>query len=91
LKVSEETLALDLIYKVGHQGDFLSTEHTMRHLREDWYPKLFDRNNFEGWQSDGGKDLRKRAKERIEQILAEHQPEPLPVGVQAKIDAIAAG
>jgi trimethylamine--corrinoid protein Co-methyltransferase len=91
LEVSEETLALDLIHEVGHEGDFLSTDHTMRHFREDWYPKLFDRNNFEGWQSDGGKDLRQRARERIDQILAEHQPEPLPAEVQAKIDEIVAG
>jgi trimethylamine--corrinoid protein Co-methyltransferase len=91
LEVSEETLALDLIHEVGHKGDFLSTEHTMRHFREDWYPKLFDRNNFEGWQLDGGKTLREKARERIDQILAEHQPEPLPAGVQAKIDAIVAG
>jgi trimethylamine--corrinoid protein Co-methyltransferase len=84
-------LALDLIHEVGHESDFLNTEHTMRHFREDWYPELFDRNNFEGWQLDGGKDLRQRARERIDQILAEHQPEPLPAGVQATIDEIVAG
>ena len=72
----------------GHKGDFLSTEHTLRHFRDDWYPKLFDRDSFEGWQSNGGKDLRQKARERIDQILAEHQPEPLPPDVQAKIDEI---
>jgi len=90
LEVSEETLALDLIHQVGHQGDFLSTEHTMRHFREDWYPDLFDRNNFEGWQGAGGKTLQQKAKERIDEILAPtgHQPESLPPDVQQRIDEI---
>ena len=37
----------------------------------------------------GGEPLRERARERVEQILAQHQPEPLPAAVQARIDRIA--
>ena len=88
LEVSDETLALDVIDKVGPHDDFLGTKHTNQHFRQDWYPKLFDRNNFEGWSAAGGKTLRQRAKERVDEILAEHQPEPLPSDVQAKIDEI---
>ena len=88
LEVSEETLALDLIHQVGHQGDFLSSAHTMRHFRDDWYPKLFDRNHFEGWQAAGGRTLRQKARERIDESLAEHQPEPLLPDVQQRIDEI---
>ena len=88
LEVSEETLALDLIHQVGHEGEFLGADHTLRHFREDWYPQIFDRNNFEGWQLDGGKTLRQKARERIDEILAEHQPELLPPDVQQKIDEI---
>ncbi len=88
LEVSEETLALDLIHEVGHQGGFLGTEHTRRHFRDDWYPDLFDRNNFERWQAAGSKTLRQKARERVDEILAEHQPEPLPPDVQRRIDEI---
>jgi trimethylamine--corrinoid protein Co-methyltransferase len=92
LEVSDETLALDLIHEVGHStGDFLSTEHTMRHFRDDWYPRLFDRDNFEGWAAAGSKTLRQKAKERVEEILAEHEPEPLPTELQRRIDAIVEG
>ncbi|HEY73622.1 MAG TPA: trimethylamine methyltransferase, partial [Thermoflexia bacterium] len=45
-------------------------------------------NNFEGWQLEGGKTLRQKARERIDEILAEHQPEPLPPDVQQRIDEI---
>ncbi len=90
VEVSEETLALDLIDEVGHEGDFISTDHTLQHFRDDWYPNLFDRNDFGGWQAAGGKTLRQKAQERIEEILspAGHQPEPLPPDVQQRIDEV---
>ena len=90
LEVSEETLALDVIDQVGPDGDFLSTEHTRRHFREDWYARLLDRSGFDAWSAGGGKTLRQRARERVEEILADHRPEPLPADVQRKIDALIA-
>lgn len=91
LEVSEETLALDVIDEVGPHGDFLGTKHTVEHFKEDWYPNLLDRNNFEGWEAEGGNTLRQRARARVDEILADHRPEPLPVDVQQKIDEIVAG
>jgi len=88
LEVSEETLALDLIDKVGHHGDFLGTQHARQHYRENWYPQLLDRNNYEGWVAAGGKTLRERAREKIDTILTEHQPEPLPEDVTQALQAI---
>jgi trimethylamine--corrinoid protein Co-methyltransferase len=88
VEVSEETLALDLIHKLGPQGDFLSTKHTRKHYSEDWYPKLFDRATYESWKSAGGKSLRESANERIESILKNHHPEPLPDEIQQAVDLI---
>lgn len=88
LVVNEETLALDAIDQVGPHGDFLGTEHTAQHYKEDWYPRLLDRSDFDTWKAAGGKTLRERARERVEEILADHRPEPLPKDVQSKIDAI---
>ena len=90
LEITEETLALDVIDELGPGGDFLSSKHTMRHFREDWYPSLFDRKNYSEWSAAGSKTLRQRAKERLEEILETHQPEPLPADVQAGIDAVIA-
>ncbi len=91
LEVSEETLALDIVDEVGPHGDFLGTNHTVEHFKEDWYPNLLDRNNFEGWAAEGGNTLRQRARARVDEILADHRPEPLPADVQQKIDEIVAG
>jgi trimethylamine--corrinoid protein Co-methyltransferase len=86
--VNEETLALDLIDEVGPHGDFTGAPHTRQHFKEDWYPKLLDRRHYDRWMADGGKTLRQRARERVDQILATHQPEALPADVQARIDEI---
>jgi trimethylamine--corrinoid protein Co-methyltransferase len=88
LEVSEESLALDVIHEVGHQGDFLNTKHTRDHFRENWYPKLFDRNNFEDWTAGGSTSMCKRSNEQIGVILGGYEPQPLPPDVQGKIDRV---
>jgi len=88
LEINADTLALDLIDQTGPDGDYLSAEHTLNHFRQDWYPKLFDRRNYEDWKNTGGKTLRQRANEKALKLLSSHKPEPLPAEVQARIDAI---
>jgi trimethylamine--corrinoid protein Co-methyltransferase len=88
VQVNEETLALDVIDKVGPHGDFLGMKHTRDHFRNEWYPELFDRRNYDGWVAAGEKTLREKAQDRVEEILDTHQPEPLPEDVLAAIDGV---
>jgi trimethylamine--corrinoid protein Co-methyltransferase len=88
VEIDDETLALDLIDEVGPDGQFLQSEHTLKHFRERWYPDLFDRNNYEAWLKKGGKTLGQRAAERVETILASHKPEPLPADAARAMHAI---
>jgi len=81
-------LALEVIAKVGPEGQFLNTKHTLKHYRERWYPSLFDRATYESWQEKGGKTIVERATEMIERILAEHKPEPLPIQVRKNLRRI---
>jgi trimethylamine--corrinoid protein Co-methyltransferase len=88
LEINHETLALDLIDEIGPEGNYLTCDHTRVHYKEDWYPKLFDRRNYEDWQRAGAKTLRQRAHEKALKILESHKPEPLPADVQSQLDAI---
>ncbi len=88
IAVDDENLALDLIDKVGPDGDFISTKHTKNHYREDFYPQLLDRQNFDNWNSAGGKSLRERAIEKVRSLLVGHQPEPLSDDLVAELDKI---
>jgi trimethylamine--corrinoid protein Co-methyltransferase len=87
-EVSQESLALDWIDKAGPGGDFLKLAHTRDHYPEDWYPTLFDRRNHEAWKTDGARSLRDRAREKIDRILAEHEPEPLPKEVADAVQGV---
>jgi trimethylamine--corrinoid protein Co-methyltransferase len=88
VEVNEETLALDVINQVGPDGDFLGNKHTLKNFRQDWYPSLFERRNYDGWKKDGGKTMRQRAREKALEILAQHKPEPLPDAVVKSLDQI---
>jgi len=79
IEVSEDTLALDIIDKVGPGGNFLAEEHTVSHMRSEFFfPKVSDRSKREKWLLEGGKDARERAKEMAKDILAKHKPLPIP-------------
>lgn len=77
LVIDEETLALDLIHEVGPDGHFLATEHTLRHMRDDWHPTLFDRRSYDQWSTEGEMTLHQRANQKVHDILQNHETEPL--------------
>ena len=87
-EVSDEMLALDIIAEVGPEGQYLKTNHTLRYYKERWYPTLFERATHKSWLKKGSKTLVERAAERIEQILAEHKPEPLSLEVKENLQKI---
>lgn len=75
IKVNEDTLAYDLIERVGPGGNFLAEPHTVNHMRKEHYaPNLSDRNRREEWERQGAKDTMKRAGERVQEILSTHRP-----------------
>jgi trimethylamine--corrinoid protein Co-methyltransferase len=85
IEISDETLCLDLIDEVGPDGQYLGCKHTLENFRDRWYPNLFDRSSFDGWQAKGGKSLGERATDQVESILEEHWPETLPEDMAKEI------
>ncbi|AET68273.1 trimethylamine:corrinoid methyltransferase [Desulfosporosinus orientis DSM 765] len=89
IEVNEETLALDLIHKIGPGGHFLCENHTMENFKkETYYPNLIDRQRFESWTEYGSKTLFERANERVKDIIENYEPDPLPKDIQQKIRGI---
>ena len=91
IPVNDETLAVDVIRKVGAGGHFLMEEHTLRHMKTvQSQSKLFDRTPRTTWAEKGGKDVATRASEEVRSILANHKPQPLPPGVAKTLREIIA-
>ena len=89
IPVTDETLAVDVIHEIGPFGDFISHDHTRRHMKAiQSQPKLIDRRRRDLWLQLGGTDLAQRAKEEAKYILKTHKPDPLPPGVASTLRSI---
>jgi trimethylamine--corrinoid protein Co-methyltransferase len=87
VEVSPETLALETIHEVGPGGHFLEAAHTLRHYREAHFlPQLSQRQTYEQWLAGGSKDLRQRANERCQELLAGYAPPPMDPAIRAGLD-----
>jgi len=91
IPVNDDTLALDIIREVGSEGNFLVHRHTLEHMQStQWRPELISRKGFDRWQADGSTRLLTRAKKKLQQVLQEHQPIPIPAEkaglIQKRVD-----
>jgi trimethylamine---corrinoid protein Co-methyltransferase len=83
-----EALAVDVIDAVKPGGHFLDQDHTLLHMREVWQTKMFDRGNWEDWEANGRPLPKTKATERAKELIATHEPYPLPDGAADEIRRI---
>jgi len=89
VEVTEETLAFDAMKNViTGEGHFIGETQTMEAMERDYfYPKLGDRLEPTTWAEAGAQDAAQRANREVREILAQHQPNYIDAGVDAKIRA----
>ena len=83
--LDDETLALDVLDRVGPGGHFLDEEHTLNHFRDVWYPQLFERMDYDRWFEKGAKHFEERLIEKTKQAMS-HVPKPLSPKVLRELD-----
>jgi len=89
--VTPETLAIDVVERVGPGGHYLTQEHTRQHFRTQfWFPELMDRQQRRSWQASGSKTMADRVREKVIHILDHHEPAPIPPDVQSHLRDIIA-
>jgi len=92
LEVSREAIALELIEEVGIGGSFLASEHTLRHFREAWYPRLLDRSVWSELapRAASEQEVLTRADERWRAAVAAYEPLALPPDQATEIEGLLA-
>ena len=85
LPVNAETLAVDVIERVGPGEHYLQDEHTLKHFNKVRYSDLFDRMIFDKWQSSGSKRFEDRLREMTKKAM-EHKPAALTPEVIKELD-----
>jgi trimethylamine--corrinoid protein Co-methyltransferase len=89
IEVTDATLMLDVIDRVGPGGEFISAKETAKHFRKEiWLPRLMDRQPWNQWTRNGSPSMLNSIQARIREILETHTPHPLPDGALEKINAI---
>ena len=85
IDINMETLAVPIIKKIapkaaiGAGTHYLTEKHTLDNIKKELYiPRISDKTRRGSWEKAGSKELRQVAKERVEEILAKHEPEPPP-------------
>lgn len=89
IELTEKTLSLDIIDKIGPGGNFLGERHTLEHLRQEHFiPQLLSRMRYKTWINSGKKGMRELAKEKAKRLLKDYQPEPLDAGIEKELKEI---
>ena len=61
-EVNNETISQEVIAEVGPGGNFLTTQHTLDHFKQElWFTRLWERRPWEVWEKDGRLDVAQRA------------------------------
>jgi trimethylamine--corrinoid protein Co-methyltransferase len=90
IDVDDGRLAVGLIDKVGHMGNFLAQAHTMEHVRKEEVriSSLWDKRTSDRAAKEGFKPLQESAKDRVRSILKEHVPDPLDRDIERDIERV---
>jgi len=87
-EVNADSLASNVIGEVMRGGrNFLAEMHTVSYLRsgEISEPKVATRDSWEAWETSGRLGMVKRAEEKMAELLAEHEVEPLSEAQEAEM------
>ena len=89
VKVDPESMAFDVIKEVGPGGNYLTSQHTFQHFKEElWHSYLFDHDNWESWKNKGSKTIRDKALEKTYDLLELEYQSIISPEQSAAIDSI---
>lgn len=90
ISVDKESFGRDAYRQIEPGGNFLATDHTMKHFKKANYQStLGDAGSFEQWTEDGALTLEQRANKRWKKMLEEYQaPEIDPAIDEALLEFI---
>ena len=82
-----EHLALEVIDSVGPGGNFMTSPHTMTHLRTEYYNGngVTDKKSRDKWEQEAGLDTRQRALAIAKKLLETPQPSYIPEEIDKAI------
>lgn len=93
ITVNEESIAKEVIKKVGQHKDYMAEPHTLKYLRSGEHAsyKVSNRDVYDMWKDNGKPSITDNARKVAEEIINEHNPKPMAKDKQEKLKDIIAG
>jgi len=88
IPVSSDTLALDLIDKIGPGGTFLMDSHTMKNFKSVFYPEIFQREVSQAPGTRIEETLDDRLRQKTIALMEEGPKNPLSEDIVQMLDKI---
>jgi len=90
IDTSDESLGLEIIREVGHRGNFMVTQHTLKHFQREVYQPspVIDRDFRQTWEKKGAHNTGFRAHERVHQLIETHEAPALDSSLRAELEQI---
>jgi len=89
INIDDESLAVDVINKVGPGGNFLAEDHTFKNFKKEfWTPRDINREIRHNWIKKGETTYGQRLTARAKQLLTESQIQTLPADVLKQLQVI---
>jgi trimethylamine:corrinoid methyltransferase-like protein len=82
--VDDESTAWKDLTNIEPGGNFLSSEHTVRHCRNMYMPKVFQREDRDTFEANQRRDVLHNAQAVYQDILQRLQPDKVLTGEQLK-------
>jgi trimethylamine--corrinoid protein Co-methyltransferase len=91
LNFTDESVALNVIDKVGPGNSFLMEHHTNDNYKKSFFfPRFLNRQKIGKWEREGGKDIHAILNDNARKIYHNHQPQELRQAVKNSIAEIIA-
>lgn len=88
IEITEETLGVESIQKVGIGNNFLGHKSTMKNVDLPSDPLLINRDMIGDWVREGSKDLAAAAHEKVFHIMKTHVVTPIDADVVKDLKVI---
>jgi trimethylamine--corrinoid protein Co-methyltransferase len=87
IQVDADHLALEVIEEVGPGGNYMTSDHTMTFLRDEYYNGngVSDQKGRVQWEEEGARDARYRARQMVKKILARNEKSYISEAIEKKV------
>jgi trimethylamine--corrinoid protein Co-methyltransferase len=90
VEVRDEPIALELMRKMGHRGDYLGQRHTLEWFSQEQHlPSIvIDRGSLDAWKKQGSPTAWERAQDRVISLLDAYELPTMSDDLRGELRAI---